>query len=59
VEITVAGSYADLTLYLDALEKLSWQMYWGKAEMRVEEYPRVTLTITLYTLSMEKTWLSV
>ncbi len=59
VEITVAGSYADLTQYLDALEKLSWQMYWGKAEMRVEEYPRVTLTITLYTLSMEKTWLSV
>lgn len=59
VEITVAGSYADLTQYLDALENLSWQMYWGKAEMRVEEYPRVTLTITLYTLSMEKTWLSV
>ena len=59
VEITVAGSYADLTQYLDALEKLPWQMYWAKAEMRVEEYPRVTLTITLYTLSMEKTWLSV
>ena len=59
VEITVSGSYADLTQYLDALEKLPWHMFWGKAEMRVEEYPRVTLTITLYTLSMEKTWLSV
>ena len=59
VEIAVSGSYAELTQYLDALEKLPWRMYWGKAEMRVEEYPRVTLTITLYTLSMEKTWLSV
>jgi MSHA biogenesis protein MshJ len=34
-------------------------MFWGKAEMRIEAYPRITLTITLYTLSMDKTWLSV
>lgn len=59
VEIAVNGSYAELTQYLDALEKLSWRMYWGKAEMRVEEYPRVTLTITLYTLSMDKAWMAI
>lgn len=59
VEIAVSGSYAELTQYLDALEKLPWRMFWGKAEMRIEEHPRITLTITLYTLSMDKTWLSV
>jgi len=59
VEITVAGSYAELTQYLETMEKLPWRMIWGKAEMRVEEYPLVTLSITLYTLSMDKTWLSV
>lgn len=59
VEIVVSGSYAELTQYLDTMEKLPWRMIWGKAEMRVEEYPLVTLTITLYTLSMDKTWLSV
>lgn len=59
VEIAVSGSYADLTQYLDTMEKLPWQMLWGKAEMQVEEYPRITLTITLYTLSTDKTWLSV
>ena len=59
VEIAVSGSYAELTQYLDTMEKLPWRMIWGKAEMRVEEYPLVTLTITLYTLSMDKTWLSV
>lgn len=59
VEIAVSGSYAELTQYLDALEKLPWRMFWGKAEMRIEAYPRITLTITLYTLSMDKTWLSV
>ena len=59
VEITVSGSYAELTQYLDTMEKLPWRMIWGMAEMQVEEYPLVTLTITLYTLSMDKTWLSV
>jgi MSHA biogenesis protein MshJ len=59
VEISVSGNYAELTYYLDTLEKLPWRMFWGKAEMHVEEYPRVTLTITLYTLSMDKTWLNV
>lgn len=59
VEVSVSGSYAELTHYLDALEGLPWRMFWGRAEMRVEEYPRTTLTITLYTLSMDKTWLRV
>lgn len=59
VEIAVSGSYAELTQYLETMEKLPWRMIWGKAEMRVEEYPRATLTITLYTLSRDKTWLSV
>lgn len=59
VEIAVSGSYAELTQYLDTLEKLPWRMFWGKAEMRVEEYPRITLTITLYTLSMDKTWMAI
>jgi MSHA biogenesis protein MshJ len=59
VEITVAGSYGDLTQYLESLEKLPWRMFWGKAEMRVEQYPRVVLTITLYTLSMDTTWMAI
>ncbi|MDP2961806.1 MAG: agglutinin biogenesis protein [Sulfurimicrobium sp.] len=59
VEIVISGSYAELTQYLDTTEKLPWQMIWGKAEMRVEEYPLVTLTITLYTLSMDKTWMAI
>lgn len=59
VEITVSGSYAELTQYLDTMEKLPWRMIWGKAEMRVEEYPLVTLTITLYTLSMDRTWMAI
>jgi MSHA biogenesis protein MshJ len=59
VEIAVSGSYAELAQYLDTMEKLPWQMIWGKAEMRAQEYPLVTLTITLYTLSMDKTWMAI
>ncbi|MFN3396915.1 MAG: type II secretion system protein GspM [Sulfurimicrobium sp.] len=59
VEISVRGSYAELTRYLDTLEKLPWRMFWGKAEMQVEAYPHITLTITLYTLSMDKTWMAI
>lgn len=57
-EIAVSGTYAELTQYLDALENLPWKMIWSKAEMQVEAYPRITLKITLYTLSRNETWLS-
>ena len=59
VELVVKGSYADLTQYLMRLEGLPWQMFWGKAELKVEEYPKATLTLTLFTLSLDKTWLRI
>jgi MSHA biogenesis protein MshJ len=59
VKITVRGTYADLLQYLSALERLPTQMFWGKAQMNVIEYPTVELTLTLYTLSLDKTWLQV
>jgi MSHA biogenesis protein MshJ len=59
VQITVRGSYADLIQYLTALEHLPTQMFWGLAKMNVVEHPVVELTLTLYTLSLDKTWLQV
>jgi len=59
VTITVRGSYADLLQYLTALEKLPTQMYWGVAKMDVVKHPVLELTLTLYTLSLDKTWLQV
>jgi MSHA biogenesis protein MshJ len=59
VRITVRGSYADLLRYLTALEKLPSRMFWGEARLSVVEYPASELTLTLYTLSLEKTWLQV
>jgi MSHA biogenesis protein MshJ len=59
VQITVRGSYADLLQYLAALEKMPTQMFWGMAKMNVVQFPSSELTLTLYTLSLDKTWLQV
>jgi MSHA biogenesis protein MshJ len=58
VEIVVQGSYLDMLHYMDALESMPWQLFWSKARLQVEEYPKATLTLTLYTLSLDKKWLN-
>jgi MSHA biogenesis protein MshJ len=57
IEMTVSGSYFDLLDYMVQLEKLPWQMFWGKASLVVETYPISRMTLTLYTLSLDKAWL--
>ena len=59
VEITLQGSYADLHDYLLRLERLPSRMYWSRARLSTKDYPRLTLTITIYTLSLDKAWLEV
>jgi MSHA biogenesis protein MshJ len=59
VKIIVRGSYMDLLQYLAELERLPTQMFWGEAEMKVEKHPEVVLTLTVYTLSLDKTWLKI
>jgi MSHA biogenesis protein MshJ len=59
VEITLQGSYLDLLDYVARLEKLPWQMFWARTRMDASDYPRVRLTLTLYTLSLDRAWLVV
>ena len=59
VELTLDGGYLDLLDYLARLEHLPWQMFWAKVEMDASDYPRVRLTVTVYTLSLNKEWLVV
>lgn len=59
VQLTLRGSYLDLLQYVSALEKLPQQMYWAKAEMKVVQYPATELTLILYTLSLDQTWLQI
>lgn len=59
VRITVRGGYLDLMRYVTELEKMPAQMFWGEAILSVEKYPDAVFTLTLYTLSLDKTWLAV
>lgn len=59
VRITVRGSYPDLLGYASALEKLPARLYWGDASLSVDRYPDAVLTLTVYTLSLDQTWLTI
>lgn len=58
VEIRLEGSYGQLQDYLAQLEKLPQRLLWGRLSYRVSEYPRAEMTLTVYTLSSDKTWLT-
>lgn len=59
VEITLQGSYADLHNYLDQLEQLPSQMFWGRICVITERYPWLRVTLMVHTLSLNKAWLIV
>lgn len=59
VEITLTGGYMDLLAYLRDLEKLPTQMYWGRLELAALAYPKVTLKLSVYTMSLDVAWLIV
>lgn len=59
VEIRIQGGYADLLDYLARTEALSGQLFWNGVTLSVNAYPRATLTLTVYTMSLDKIWLVV
>ena len=59
MELTVEGSYLDLLEYQARLEKLPWRMFFARTSVNAVDYPRVLMTIKLYTLSLEEAWLVV
>lgn len=57
VEITVRGNYLDMIAYMNALEGLPTQLFWGRAQLEAETWPASRLTLTLYTLSLDRKWM--
>jgi MSHA biogenesis protein MshJ len=59
ITFTLAGNYMELMHYAQALQDLSSQVLWDKAVLAAKAYPENELTITVYTLSLDATWLSI
>lgn len=57
VEVTVRGNYLDMVDYMSAHEAMPTRLFWGRAQLDVEEYPASRLTLTLYTLSLDRKWM--
>ena len=59
VEITVEGSYQELAAYLARLEQAEAKLLWSSVSLSAENHPRLVLTLTVYSLSLERAWLIV
>jgi MSHA biogenesis protein MshJ len=56
VEVTLRGNYQELLAYLQTLERMPRRVYWGELKINAQDSPAVVMTLTVYTLSVEKTW---
>lgn len=58
IEITVEGPWPALVGYAERLESLPARVLWNRTRIDASAWPRVTMTLNLYTLSLERTWLT-
>ena len=59
VEIKLEGSYQDLTAYLQRLEQSKMKLLWSSVSLSADNHPRLVLTLTVYSLSLDRAWLIV
>lgn len=59
IEIKLAGGYNDLLAYIAELESGPQKLLWGGMKLAVKQHPVSELTLTVYTLSLDATWLVV
>lgn len=59
IEIKIAGSYNDLLIYLAEIERMPQRIIWNRIKLSTELHPRNEMTLTVYTLSLDKQWLVV
>lgn len=59
VEIVLEGSFVDLATYVQGLEQLPQRLLPGGMSFVVERHPRASLTLRLYTLSLDKNWMEI
>lgn len=59
LQIEFQGSYLSTLDYMQELEKLSQQFYWGSVDFTIKEHPKAHVIITIKTLSLNEAWIGV
>jgi MSHA biogenesis protein MshJ len=58
LELRVRGSYLDQMRYLAELERMPFRMFWQDVEITADDYPEAVMRLRVFTLSLEKVYLS-
>ncbi|MNL80209.1 hypothetical protein D3C87_2070030 [compost metagenome] len=58
MEVVLQGGYLDMLDYMESLENAPQQLFWGRAQLDARNYPTASLTLTLYTLSLDEKWMT-
>lgn len=59
IEIRLAGNYNDLLTYLAEVERMPQRLMWNSLSFTVEKYPRNIMVVRVFTLSLDRNWLTV
>ena len=59
VEMKLEGTYAEVLNWLRLLEEAPQKVLWGDVRYVVIEYPRAQVTLTVFTLSLDRSWLAI
>ena len=59
VEIKLEGSYQELSAYLERLEQSKLKLLWSSVALSADKHPKLVLTLTVFTLSLDRAWLIV
>lgn len=57
MRVRFSGEYRDIVEYLRTLEALPWTLFWGDVALEVDQPPRSTVSVLIYTLSTQDTWI--
>ncbi|MBF0135541.1 MAG: hypothetical protein HQL65_04820 [Magnetococcales bacterium] len=57
MQIRLRGNYLDVVRYLKSLEGMKWVIFWDSLEYAVGQYPDMTVTLSVYSLSLSREWI--
>lgn len=58
LELTLEGRYSDLMDYAAQLEGMPTRVLWSRTRIDATGYPKVRMTLTVFTLGLDRTWLT-
>ena len=59
LEVKFVGKFKHIFKYMQSLEALDWKLIWDEIEIVSNEYPLITVTVVISTLSTRKEWVGV